>query len=378
MSSHITSIRRVALLCAAVIPFALFSGCANMITNSPAGPSYELGAMTGKVHGGNQPISGATVKLYAAGTTGYGKGSTLLASTTTATDGSGSFGFTQVGTQPGTLGSSYACPSSKSLIYLVSSGGDPLNNNGSTTYRAALMAALGQCGSAAGLFVNVNEVSTVASVTALAQYINPGTTTPASVTIGTNGDYTLATPPQAGTGLIDAFATVPNLENLASGVSNTTFTPTTGAGAAGVTITGTPEAAKINTMANILASCVNNADSSAANCTSLFANAIPPTAAVTSQPTATFSTAVDTLQAAYYMATNPIDSIATSPNTTNITALYNLASSNAAFQSALTDSRSIGRLVSPIRRPELAPARTMPASSRRRRRWLSIQLETFG
>ena len=337
MSLSISVVKRCALIGAAVVPFALLSGCANMITNAPAGASFEFGAMTGKVHGGNQPISGATVKLYAAGTTGYGKGSTLLASTTTSLDGSGSFAFTQVPTQPGSLGSSYACPSSKSLIYIVSSGGDPLNNTGSNNNTAAvMMAALGQCGSAAGLFVNVNEVSTVASVTALAQYINPGTSTPATVTIGTNGDYTLASPPQGGTGLINAFAAVPNLENLATGLSNTTFTPTTGGGAAGVTITGTPESAKINTMANILASCVNNATASAANCTTLFTNAIPPTAAVTSQPSATFSTAVDTLQAAYYMATNPIDSIASSPNTTNIAALYALAPSNPAFQTALT------------------------------------------
>jgi hypothetical protein len=337
MSFSLSAVKRCAFGCAAAVPLFLLSGCANMITNSPAGPSLEFGAMTGKVHGGNQPISGAVVKLYAAGTTGYGTGSTLLASTTTSLDGSGSFSFTQVPTQPGSLGSSYACPSSKSLIYLVSSGGDPLNNNGSNNNTAAvMMAALGQCGSASGLFVNINEASTVASVFALAQYINPGSSTPASVTIGTNGDYTLASPPQAGIGLINAFATVPNLENLATGLSNTTFTPTTGGGAAGVTVTGTPESAKINTMANILASCVNNANASATNCATLFSNAIPPTASVTSQPTATFSTAVDTLQAAYYMATNPIDSVSTSPNTTNIAALYGLASANAAFQTTLS------------------------------------------
>ena len=42
----------------------------------------------------------------------------------------------------------------------------------------------------ASKFINVNEVTTAATVTALAQYINPGTTTPGSMTIGTNGDYT--------------------------------------------------------------------------------------------------------------------------------------------------------------------------------------------
>jgi hypothetical protein len=328
--------KRCLLICAAV-PFALLSGCADLVTNAPAGASFQLGAMTGNVHGGNQPISGAIVKLYAAGTTGYGTGSTVLASTTTSTNGAGSFAFTQVGIQPVTIGSSYACPSSKSLIYLVASGGDPLNNNASNNNTASvMMAALGQCGSAAGLVVNVNEVSTVASVFALAQYINPGTSTPASVTIGTNGDYTLANPPQAGTGLINAFATVPNLETLSTGLANASFTPTTGAGAAGVTITGTPENSKIDTIANILAACVNNATASASGCTTLFANAIPPTAAVTSQPSASFPSAVDTLQAAYYMATNPIDSIASSPNTTKITSLYGLASANASFQPSLS------------------------------------------
>jgi hypothetical protein len=332
MSLNCTLLKRRALVCASALSFTLIIGCGNMLTNSPVGPSTELGAMTGKVHGGNQPISGATVKLYAAGITGYGKGSTLLASTTTSTDGSGSFAFTQVAIQPGTLGSSYACPSSKSLIYLVSNGGDPLNNNGSNNNTAAvMMAALGQCGSAAGLFVNVNEVSTVASVTALAQYINPGTSTPASVTIGTNGNYTLATPPQAGTGLINAFATVPNLETLSTGVANTSVALTgTAATVSAVAMTVTPETAKINHIADILAACVNNANASATNCTTLFASATPPSPAVTSQPSATFSTAVDTLQAAYYMATNPTNS-----NSTNLANLYNLAAANTAFQPTL-------------------------------------------
>jgi len=329
--------KRCVLLCATAVPFALLSGCANMITNSPSGPSSELGVMAGKVHGGNQPISGATVKLYAAGTAGYGQGSTLLASTTTSTDGTGSFSFTQIATQPGTIGSSYACPSSKSLIYLVSSGGDPLTNTATNNNTAAvLMAALGQCGSSAGLFVNINEVSTVASVFALAQYIYPGTSTPATVTIGTHGDYTLSTPPQAGVGLINAFATVANLETLNTGAANTSVTLNGAASAVSAVVsTATPETAKINQMANILAACVNNATSAAANCSTLFSNATPPSPSVTSQPSATFSTAVDTLQAAYYMATNPTDSVAANPN--NLSNLYALsAAAGAPFQPTLS------------------------------------------
>ena len=189
----------------------------------------------------------------------------------------------------------------------------------------------------------MNEISTVASVFALAQYINPGTTTPGSVALGSPGDYTLATIPQSATGLINAFANVPLLENIATGnaVSSTTLTGTATV-VSGATVTATPEATKLNHLANILATCVNQATAAGGNCATLFGAAVPPpNAAFTSQPTATFAAAVDTLQAAYYMATNPTDVATITANgantsTANLATLYALPPAASPFQPGLT------------------------------------------
>src|SRR5579871_4577227 len=82
------------------------AGCANMATtatsSNPLGVAATIG---GKVHGGNQPVGGAVVNLYYAGQNGMGSGDPsagaglgapiLAATTTTANDGTGSFGFTK-------------------------------------------------------------------------------------------------------------------------------------------------------------------------------------------------------------------------------------------------------------------------------------------
>lgn len=322
-------------LALAASSIVLTTGCANMATTAPAGNAFlELGTISGKIHGGNQPISGATINLYAAGKTGYGKGATLLATTTSANDGNGSFSFSQVSTQPGSLGSSYACPSPNSLLYFIASGGNTLND-GSSAYNSAavMMAAVGKCSAAASTFTDINEITSVATITALQQYINPGTSTPGSAVVGTNGDYTLASPGTAGIGLINAFATAATLANFSTGVANAGST-TTGVNAtvAGTVVTVTPEAPKINTIGNILAACVNNASATNSSCTTLFTNAVPPTPALTSQPSATFGTAVDTLQAAYYMATNPTDG-----GTAAVANLFALQTGiGAPFQTALS------------------------------------------
>ena len=67
----------------------LLSGCAGVPTTSTIATSSVQGtAVQGKVHGGRQPISGASVYLYAAGTGGYGTASVLLIGpVTTASDG---------------------------------------------------------------------------------------------------------------------------------------------------------------------------------------------------------------------------------------------------------------------------------------------------
>src|ERR1039458_330030 len=86
-------------------------------------------ALGGKVYGGQQPISGAAVTLWAAGTSAsYGTGATSVATTTTDTNGN--FSFNNAGVSPCTTGQ---------YLYITSVGVDP---GAGTNQYAALMAAL--------------------------------------------------------------------------------------------------------------------------------------------------------------------------------------------------------------------------------------------
>ena len=73
------------------------------------------GAIQGSVYGGQQPVSGSTIQLYASGTTGDGSSANLLLTSPVLTTASGSF----------TLTGLFACPSASSLVYLVATGGNP-------------------------------------------------------------------------------------------------------------------------------------------------------------------------------------------------------------------------------------------------------------
>jgi hypothetical protein len=119
------------------------SGCANMATTSLADNTPVTGAaIKGKVKGGQFPVSGGTIGLFVAGSTGYGSsgGANLLTTTvTTAADGSFSF--------PNT----FVCPSQNSLVYLTASGGNP--GLGANNSAIMLVAPLGTCGSLTRLAV---------------------------------------------------------------------------------------------------------------------------------------------------------------------------------------------------------------------------------
>jgi hypothetical protein len=327
MSFFSTSLKRYATLALALAPIAL-TGCANMINSAPETNALSVaGTMVGSVHGGNSPVMGAAVKLYAAGTTGYGSAGTLLATTSSSNDNNASFSFTQVASgATGPTGNTYTCPTTSSLLYIIASGGNTVGTGTNNNAAAVYLAGVGPCGSTANQHINLNEVTSVASIWALQQYINPGNSTIASASVGSPNTT------QAKLGLSNAFATIGNLvsisNNQTSGTAVVTNTLTgTASTVSGATVTVTPDAGKVNTIANVLAACINNASATATNCGTLFTNAVPPTAAFTSQPSATFGTAVDTLQAAYYMATNPTDG-----GTTAIANLYGLVTATSPFQ----------------------------------------------
>jgi len=247
---------------ALLIACAAILGCAGMPVVAPsnnATASTGGSALQGKVHGGQNPVAGAHVYLYAVNVTGYA-GPGIPASSSNAaqsllTTGSGTDSLgTYVTTDSGgnfTL-TSFTCPTATPDVYVLSVGG----NSGSGNNPAiALVAGLGEPCSSSGfssLYVVVNEVSTVAAAFAGAGFATD------AMHVSTSGS-TLAKQ-----GAEDAYAAILNLESVGTGVANSV---TYGGN-------GTVPQAEVNTLANIVAACVNSTGSTSSACTTLFNNAL--------------------------------------------------------------------------------------------------------
>jgi sugar lactone lactonase YvrE len=214
-------------------------------------PPLTDAGLTGTVATGKKAIVGAHVYLFAAGNTGYGLSSiSLLSTTETATsDSVGPYVLTNA-YGAFTMSGDYTCTTGQQL-YIYASGGDSGSGTNSAT---GLLAAIGPCPSSSSSAVSVwvNEVSTVATAFALAGFaIDPTHVSSSATTL-------------AKTGIANAFANVANLETLSTGVA-LAATPS-GSGVAPQT--------KINTLANVLATCVDPSDSVANSCNLLFTNAL--------------------------------------------------------------------------------------------------------
>jgi hypothetical protein len=202
------------------------------------------------------------------GTNGYGSSATPLLTAANVTDANGNF----------TIGGDYTCPTASTLVYLTGTGGNPGLTAGTNNGALALMAALGPCGSlTASTFIAVNEVSTVASVYALAQFMNPATGAVGSYGYNNNG-------------LSNAFGTVSNLVTLSTGAA-LAQTPNGN---------GVVPQAEINSLADILAACVNSSGSTSSGCSSLFTATTP----------AGGSAPANTLLAALSIALHPANNVA--------------------------------------------------------------------
>jgi streptogramin lyase len=235
-------------------------------------------SFTGKVLASAQPVSGAIVQLYAAGNTGNGSAPTALLNSAVATASDGSF----------TIPAGYLCPSAQTPVYLVSKGGQPASASAPNS-ALWLMSALGPCGSLnSGEAFVVNEVTTAASVWALASFMSGG---------GNVGSSCTNT-----TGLDNAFFTSSRLANFSTGASP----------GAGLPSTLAVPTAKLNSLANALASCTGGSGS----CAALFS-------AATSGSTVPTNTLDATLN------------IARAPGN-NVAAIYALAAANSVFSPALT------------------------------------------
>jgi hypothetical protein len=270
-----------------VLAITALAGCGGDadLNGPPAAP--EDSALSGIVHGGQQPVSGATITLYAPGHTGYGSSPSVLVTTTSGSDGT----FT--------LPRPYTCPSSNDVLtYITATGG---NSGSGPNSVLALAAVLPACASlSSSTFISLNEATTVAAAYTLAPFAAlSGTTT----NIGASATNNL--------GLQNTLGPFNNLVNIATGNARSQ-----------VEIANVlPPTSEINTLADILAACVNTAGStlSTAACGQLFTAATPPAGTAPN----------DTFQAAIDIALNPGN---------NAAALYALSSSTAPFQPTLTSA----------------------------------------
>jgi hypothetical protein len=219
----------------------LLAGCAGFTTSgSPAAPSQiSLAGIHGTVFGGQQPIVGATIQLYQAGTTGYGQGATaLIANGGVLTLAGGVFNISGL----------YTCAPG-SQVYITSSGGNP---GGGTNANATLIAGLGLCDNAPNIpFITLDEVTTVGTVWALAPFMN-----------GLN----IGAPPSNQSGLVSAFADINTLVTIVQGGSPGPAAP------AGSTV----PVQEIYALADSLGACVNSTGAGGGGfCDTLFSYTTP-------------------------------------------------------------------------------------------------------
>ena len=278
-----SSTRAVGLLCAGMTLAMLLTGCGVTGGSTSIASSSATGeSIQGRVQGGQTPVIGTHVYLFAANTTGYGSPSVSLlqASSTGHSDSLGAYVLTD-STGAFTIDGDYSCKPD-TQVYLYGLGGNP---GAGTNSAAGFLAILGNCPSAAKFSSAtpawMNEITTVAAAYAFAGYATDATHVSSSGT------------PLAQTGIQNAFASAANLIDPSTGTARST----TPAG------NGTVNSATINTLANILAACVGSTGANSPQCTTLFS-------ATTSDGTSSGTSPTDTASAALDIAHHPAANVA--------------------------------------------------------------------
>jgi hypothetical protein len=262
------------------------SSCTGTVTTSPTLPAptsnFPGVPFTGSVKAGLTGIIGASVQIYAAGTTGNGSAPTPLLTTPLVTDTNGNF----------SVPTPFTCPFSNSVLYAVATGGKA-GSTGTVNPGIVLMSVLGVCNSIThnGNYV-INEATTVASAYAMQQFLAAGAKMGAT---STNS---------SGIGL--AAGTFANLININTGAMPGINFPAT----------GTAPTARLYTLANALNACVVSTGATSTACTQLYtASTVSGTVPTT------------TLDAVLSIARNP---------GTGVSALYTLSGTSTAYAPALS------------------------------------------
>ncbi|MEO7028316.1 MAG: NHL repeat-containing protein [Acidobacteriaceae bacterium] len=298
-ATHSSSLKhRILAVLAATLAVSSLIGCAANF-NAVTPVAFNGMALKGNVHGGQQPLTGANIYLFAAGTSGYASASNSLldkSNPAVSTDGNGN-GF--VLTDSGgnfTITGDWVCANATDQLYILVAGGNPGLAPGTNNTAISMMSALGTCsGINASTFVVVNELSTIAAVTSLQQFMSGG------LHVGSSATNAV--------GIANAFTTSSNMVPIVGPLANSV---TPGGN-------GTVPQSTLHTLANILSACVNTAGGTSAQCVSLFSNAQPSGGTL---PT-------DTLTAALDIALNP---------TNNVAALFALSPATPPFQPSLAQA----------------------------------------
>lgn len=311
-----------------VFSFMVLTGCqiGSLPATESSTPAASTVALGGKMLGGQNPISAATIQLYAVGITGDGSSATPLIAAGSMTNGSSNNYYSNTGSTNGNYGCSYTtgnpnnctalpvtnsvgyfqitgdwnCTSNTAtygtnpLLYMVASGGNP---GAGTNANVTMMAALGFCTSlTSATNIVIDEVTTVGSVAALYPYMTSYSA------IGSNGGSTTTTGDWQK--LSAAFTTATKYMNIATGLAPGSALSSGSYGSS----------SEINSLANSVSSCVNSTGGTAGDgsmCGKLFTYATPSGGAA---PTETIGALIDVLD-------NP---------GLNVTAIFNLAPSTGA------------------------------------------------
>jgi len=296
-----------------VVSFVALSGCQ---TNSLSGTSTNGGgvALSGKIKGGQQPVSGATIQLYAVGITGDGSAATPLIGSTVTTDSNGNFDITG----DWNCTSNTATYGNNPLLYIVATGGNP--GGSGTNANLSLMAALGACATVtSSTSIIIDEVTTVGSIAALYPYM----TSYSAVGSSTTDSQKLAL----------AFTATSEYMNFSAGTAPGSALPS------GYYASST----EINSLADSISACINSTGGTAGQsntCGKLFTYATPSGG---SAPTDTIGAVIDILGNTALMTS------------ANVAAIWGLSPSSPPFQPTLASAPSYWTL------PIIAVAPTLPS-----------------
>ena len=264
----------------------LIVGCA--VEQGPGSSTHAAAGITGHVHGGQQPVAYSTVQLYTVGTAADGSAATPLLTQTSMSDANGNFSLS-----PGGI-PLYSCTNA-TQVYITATGGYP--SAGTANPDLAMMTALGPCSAlTTGTFITINELTTVAAVSALAPYMS------SSTAIGSGSSDAAA--------LDAAFKLASEFVDPSAGTApGTSVSP-------GLSV----PVSEIDTLADVVAACINSPGGTAGDtsaCGQFFSLTTPDGK---TPPT-------NTIDALLLLANNP---------TLNANSLFNMAVPGAPFQPTLS------------------------------------------